>query len=481
MREEDIETLDDEGQGLGQENQNDNNSSIKKTSSPLKDAITNIAGATLDSNKYKSKLNHINPNDDNSTTMAKNDFNKTIPSKESNTVNTVKNAVGNKAVNAVSNLHPALKGVNIARNIISGRRSNNSNTSGNNSINNNNSNSPANDNNNTDSNNINTKNNDVMPNNTVNNGIDNSDDNSSSNRGSILNSLNPLSSVLGGTSGVSGRFSFLGKIPVALKFVIIGAVSFFGLLILTLLPALIIISLFSGFFGMDDDISSGGNGGVGNIDYGDYELTSDGDEILHQPLNAFLLNNGSSLEEFNNLIATNIEDAGYGTRAGVVAFAVTLIAELGNNYDVKIPYYWGGGHGRLSDGALANWGSSECHTYANGQSYNYCGLDCSGFVSWAIYNGGFVMSPRTAGSFQYLPGASRVSLSSSEAVLQPGDLLESNHHILLVVDITDSGYVCAEASGNSTGVIFSIRNFAPSGYWGVNMDGFYGNEGQVRS
>ena len=30
MREEDIETLDDEGQGLGQENQNDNNSSIKK-------------------------------------------------------------------------------------------------------------------------------------------------------------------------------------------------------------------------------------------------------------------------------------------------------------------------------------------------------------------------------------------------------------------------------------------------------------------
>lgn len=477
MREEDIETLDDEGQGLGQENQNDNNSSIKKTSSPLKDAITNIAGATLDSNKYKSKLNHINPNDDNSTTMAKNGFNKTIPSKESNTVNTVKNAVGNKAVNAVSNLHPALKGVNIARNIISGRRSNNSNTSGNNSINNNNSNSPANDNNNTDSNNINTKNNDVMPNNTVNNGIDNSDDNSSSNRGSILNSLNPLSSVLGGTSGVSGRFSFLGKIPVALKFVIIGAVSFFGLLILTLLPALIIISLFSSFFGMDSTITSSGNGS-GNIDYGDYELSSDGDEILHQPLSAFLTTNGSSLAEFNNLITTNVEDAGFGTRAGVVASAVTLIAELGNNYDVKVPYYWGGGHGNIANGALGNWGSSECHTYANGQSYNYCGLDCSGFVTWAIYNGGFNMSPRTAGTFQYLPGAERVTLSSS-GVLQPGDLMESDHHIVLIVEVVDEGYVCAEAAGNSTGVKFSIRSFNASGYWGVNMDGFY--ERQARS
>lgn len=480
MREEDIETLDDEGQDLGQENQNDNNSSFKNTSSPLKDAITNIAGATLDNNKYKSKLNHFNPNDDNSASMGKTDFNKTIPSKGPNTVNNVKNVVGNKAVNAVSNLHPALKGVNVARNIIGGRRSNNSNTSGNNSINNNNNNnnSSANDNNNnTDSNNINTKNNDVMPNNTVNNSIDDSGDNSSSNRGSILNSLNPLSSVLGGTSGVSGRFSFLGKMPVALKFVIIGAVSFFGLLILTLLPALIIISLFSGFFGMDSTITSSGNGS-GNIDYGDYELSSDGDEILHQPLSAFLTTNGSSLAEFNNLIATNVEDAGFGTRAGVVASAVTLIAELGNNYDVKIPYYWGGGHGNIANGALGNWGSSECHTYANGQSYNYCGLDCSGFVSWAIYNGGFNMSPRTAGSFQYLPGAERVTLSSS-GVLQPGDLMESAHHIVLIVEVVDDGYVCAEAAGNSTGVKFSIRSFNASGYWGVNMDGFY--ERQARS
>ena len=479
MPEEDIEMLDDEGQNLGQKSQNNNSSSFKNTTSPLKDAITNIAGATLDSNKYKSKLNHFNPNDDNSTSMAKKDFNKTIPSKRPNTVNNVKNVVGNKAVNAVSNLHPVLKGINFARNITDGRRSNNSNTGGNNSVNNSNNNNKA------DSNNINTKNNDVMPNNTVNNSIDDSGDNSSSNSGSILNSLNPLSSVLGGTSGVSGRFSFLGKMPVALKFAIIGAISFFGLLVLTLLPALIIISLFSGFFGMDSTITSSGNGnGTGNIDYGDYELVSDGDQILHQPLSSFLTTNGSSLTEFNNLIATNVENAGFGTRAGVVASAVTLIAELGNNYDVKIPYYWGGGHGNIANLALGNWGSSECRIYANGRVYDHCGLDCSGFVAWAIYNGGFNITAMVTGQFQNLPGAKRVTLTNSP-ILQPGDLLEKRQggsgHIVLIIGIDEetNEYICAEAAGYSSGVLFTRRDFTESNFWGVDMTGFY--ESQVRS
>lgn len=211
----------------------------------------------------------------------------------------------------------------------------------------------------------------------------------------------------------------------------------------------------------------------GNIDYGDYVLSSDGHEILHQPLDSFLSSQGTSLEEFNSLISANVQDAGYGTRAGVVAAAVTLIAELGNNYNVKVPYYWGGGHyDGVVDGALGYWGSTECHTYANGQSYNYCGLDCSGVVPWAIKNGGFNISQMLAGDFQGLPGAQRVSLRN-DAVLEPGDLLESSGHIVLVVGIEDGNYICAEASGNSVGVLFTRRPFNSSGYWGVKMDGFY--------
>ncbi len=220
---------------------------------------------------------------------------------------------------------------------------------------------------------------------------------------------------------------------------------------------------------------SGATCSSGIIDYGDYVLSSDGHTILHEPLDSFLESQGTSLEAFNGLIEKNVKKAGFGTRAGVVAAAVTLIAELGNNYNVKVPYYWGGGHADgVVIGALGYWGSTQCHTYANNQSYNYCGLDCSGFVPWAIKNGGFNIAQMLAGNFQNMSGVQKVSLSSSP-VLEPGDLLESSGHIVLVVGIEESSgnYICAEASGNAAGVLFTRRPFNSSGYWGIKMDGWY--------
>ncbi|MGN0966158.1 MAG: SpoIID/LytB domain-containing protein [Candidatus Coprovivens sp.] len=233
------------------------------------------------------------------------------------------------------------------------------------------------------------------------------------------------------------------------------------------------------------DISSAKCAKAGNIDYGDYTLSSDGHTILHQPLDQFLEDNGTSLEEFNKLIADNVDDAGFGTRAGVVAAAVTLIGELGDNYGVKVPYYWGGGHyDGVIIGAHHYWGSDpDCTTYANNQTYDYCGLDCSGFVPWAIKNGGFGMNQMLAGDFKNIKGAEKVTLKSNQAVLQPGDLLESEGHIVLVVGIDEdtNEYICAEAAGNQYGVLFMRRPFNPSGYWGVNMDGYYNNSANIRS
>lgn len=233
------------------------------------------------------------------------------------------------------------------------------------------------------------------------------------------------------------------------------------------------------------DISSAKCARAGNIDYGDYTLSSDGHTILHQPLDQFLEDNGTSLEEFNKLIADNVDDAGFGTRAGVVAAAVTLIGELGDNYGVRVPYYWGGGHyDGVIIGAHHYWGSDpDCTTYANNQTYDYCGLDCSGFVPWAIKNGGFGMNQMLAGDFKDIKGAEKVTLKSNQAVLQPGDLLESEGHIVLVVGIDEdtNEYICAEAAGNQYGVLFMRRPFKPSGYWGVNMDGYYGNSANIRS
>ena len=222
---------------------------------------------------------------------------------------------------------------------------------------------------------------------------------------------------------------------------------------------------------------------TGHFDYGDYTLTSDGHTVLNQSLESFLSSHGSSLEKFNNLIENNVKGAGYGTRAGVVAAAVTLIGELGDNYGVKVPYYWGGGHyDGVVVGALGYWGSGECNTSANGRVYDKCGLDCSGFVPWAIKNGGFNMSQNLASRFQNLKGARRVSLNSNSAVVMPGDLLESDSHVVLVIGVDEEKkqYICAEAAGYDYGVLFVRRPFGSDGYWGVDMEEYYNNEANIR-
>jgi hypothetical protein len=222
---------------------------------------------------------------------------------------------------------------------------------------------------------------------------------------------------------------------------------------------------------------------VGNIDFGDYSLSSEGDVILSQRLDTFLESQGSSLEEYNNTILTNINNAGYGTRAGVVAAAITLIGELGDKYDVRLPYYWGGAHDSSANLASGSWGGSTTKKCNKSTCYTIDGLDCSGFVSWAINNGGFIYS---ALSTSQLSNYGKTTLSASTAVIQPGDLLLRSGHVKLVVGIDEENkeYITAEASGKSEGVKFGTMSFsgktASYTYWGVNMDFLYNDSSKVR-
>lgn len=454
--EEKIENLEDTDNDKNNEQNQDNS-----RDSSSKSTLNNVANNVLN-NKYRSRKNADNSNDINANTT---EVNKPMKNMTANNVRNrfatgVKNQIANKALNGVSNLHPALKALNVLNNIRNAKNASKSvqaNAKGEGSEIADNSDNISNNGSSTDARNTFKEDN-------------NSDNNEQS-------SLNPLRSIFSSKSGILGKFSFLGKISLPMKIAMMcGFVfsSFFLLILIISIP----VGIFSSFFGMNEVEAS--ESSSGNIDYGDYELSSDGDEILHESLDSFLSSQGTSLEDFNSLIASNVENAGYGTDAGVVAAAVTLIAELGNNYNVRIPYFWGGGHGQMITGADGNWGSNQCQASANGRIYNYCGLDCSGFIAWAIYNGGFKIAARSAGAFQNLPGAQRVSLTES-AVLKPGDLIESGAHIVLVVGIDEdtNEYICAEASGYGSGVKFSRRPFNRRGYWGVKMSGFY--ERQVRS
>lgn len=448
MPEEEIEYLEDDNEN-GNEQSKDASQSSKAT---RKTSSNNI----VDFNKYKSRKNK-NASDNQSSSNSS-----PSPTFRNVLTNGLKNNLANKVLSKTpaAPVVNALNAVNGIKNMINRRKTNAT--------------SPTNGNANTTGFADNAQS--TTSEGTEDEIVDTSNEDSTTTE-SNATSFNPLRSLFGGTSGFLGRFSLIGRLSLPMKIgIAVGSIflGFFLLILIVTIP----IGIFSGFFGMDEVIASGSSG---NIDYGDYELSSDGDEILHESLDSFLESKGTSLEEFNNLIASNVENSGYGTDAGVVAAAVTLIAELGNNYDVKIPYFWGGGHGQMITGSEGNWGSNQCRASANGRIYDYCGLDCSGFVAWAIWNGGFNIAARVTGQFQDLPGAERVSLSSSSAVLAPGDLLESNSHIVLVIGVDEetNEYICAEASGYTTGVLFTRRPFSRSGYWGVRMSGFY--ERQVRS
>ncbi len=443
---EEIENLEDEN------NVNEQGNSSSK-SSP-KSTTSKVASNIIDFNKYKARKNANK--DNNTSNSTKNNSGNNLKSSLLNKVkgagNGLKNKAGNAVLNKVSNAHPALKALSVLNNLNNARKNRKAAKA--------NANSEASDN--------------KISENSTNSSTDtNTSDNSNTTEKS---SFNPLSSIIGSKSGILGGLRIFGKLPMPIKLALVFGIPLLCFIII-LLPVILIFGVFSPLFGTSEAFGNQNiGGGSGNINYGDYVLSSDGHEILHQPLDEFLSSKGTSLEAFNNLIASNVEENGYGTRAGVVTAAVTLIAELGNNYNVKIPYFWGGGHADgVVDGALGYWGSTQCHTYANGQSYNYCGLDCSGFVPWAIKNGGFSITPLVTGGFQSLPGAERVSLTNS-AVLQPGDLLESSGHVILIVGVDENNYICAEAAGNETGVLFSTHPFNASGYWGVNMEGFYNTQ-----
>lgn len=159
--------------------------------------------------------------------------------------------------------------------------------------------------------------------------------------------------------------------------------------------------------------------------FGSDELAKINNLLQNQSLESLLSSNGGSLEEFNDLIAGRADYVGYGTREAVVSVATTLIAEIANKY--RLPYYRGGEHGITRAGVNGNWGakcSRKTSTY--GTSYDYCGMDCSGFVPWVIENAGFTISHTIATtSFGNLQGVKKVNLTNN-ALLKPGDLMYSS-------------------------------------------------------
>ena len=145
----------------------------------------------------------------------------------------------------------------------------------------------------------------------------------------------------------------------------------------------------------------------------------------------------------------------YGTALGPVSAAHVLI-DTALNYGFILPYFWGGGHSVII-GINGAWGSTATVGKTGNINRNQppgsshpLGMDCSGFVSWALINGGCKsFSPVGASQFDYI--GETISVEQAK----PGDIASSAHHVVLIMENTGNSLKVAEARGTKYGIVYS--------------------------
>ncbi|MCI8575032.1 MAG: C40 family peptidase [Bacilli bacterium] len=192
--------------------------------------------------------------------------------------------------------------------------------------------------------------------------------------------------------------------------------------------------------------------------------STEGTVFLNTPISQFLQANGSSLEEFNEKIfKEGCENLGTGQ--GVSRVAATAVAQLAS-YGYKFHYVWGGMHVNNPGGygVLPNWGPY--------------GPDCSGFVSWALYNAGFTW--RSLGATDWGNSGTIVELGDSrlgvgDVIVTPGN--RGWNHIVIITNVNEAEgyYNVVEAQQTSVGVVFNTVPMTPGKKKGSLMSNYYAN------
>lgn len=219
----------------------------------------------------------------------------------------------------------------------------------------------------------------------------------------------------------------------------------------------------------------------------------------------------------DNILEYKVKEAGYKTRAGAVAAARFLTLQ----FPYRIPYFYENGRLKgdinIADGEgryyhkglylhenkkkdivasvsgpciwgcpLLNWEDDPDFGYIWGQTKPN-GLDCSGFVTWALYNGGYDVGDVGAGE---TPRENQLT-DKGEFTLLTNDLIYSNKikvgdffnywgHITIIVGIDDKNFYVAESLQNFGGVVVNIYPKATVNRtfnYVVLMDNYYQNDG----
>lgn len=293
----------------------------------------------------------------------------------------------------------------------------------------------------------------------------------------------------------------------------------------------------------EESIASVSNGLIEAKGYGNTDVTLTGEGgvkgIVHVIVSPFItkpminmnksyIKCGQFSNEDNELIDKilfdRVDEAGYGTRAGVVAAARFATLEFSyridyfyengrlNNYapfpkvDGEGRYYHRGMY--LSKGKFntldkdaiyvgpATWGC-DLKNFTNWgkwvrNQYYPNGLDCSGFVAWVLLNGGFDVGDIGAGedgdtSHKSMPDlGTKVSITPElmkSGRVKAGDLIGLSGHAAILAGWDDKNYYIAESLNTTGGVVMTtvpkskLENRQSIYTFVVLMDDFYKEDG----
>lgn len=208
--------------------------------------------------------------------------------------------------------------------------------------------------------------------------------------------------------------------------------------------------------------------------------------VLTEALGSYLNSQGASVDDMNTFIKESVENAGKGTRAGVVAAAVSQINYLYDNFGLRLPYYWGGQYQYYGLYDQIGSPTSPSQSPSGAQYYNK-GFDCSGFVSWAIKNGGYILSRQTTHGFHNKFSGDSCNIKNQDCIGQPGDLINSQTcHVQMIVAVDEASgkYIIAESTGSQGVVMHEWNMHSPNcGSYNetriLHMDSFYNNSNNV--
>ena len=199
--------------------------------------------------------------------------------------------------------------------------------------------------------------------------------------------------------------------------------------------------------------SSSNNGNAQTLS--NYTLNHDGLKPLDRKLTS------NEIDNFNNDINSAVNSAGYGTGAAVAAAGQTLAYDL-EKLGYYLKYFLGDNY--TNTGVNPNWDNSK-------------GLDCSGFVSWAIINScNKNFGDWHSDMFYQKFKDKKIDLKDAK----PGDvmlLIEGNKatHIRLVIKNNgDGSIVTLEESFSSGGLVFKVIK-SESNFITVDMSSYYSN------